>query len=343
MLKSLLATHTTDPDLAARGPLLKGASLLVATAAFLFLVQTFFNPATDRVFQLVLFGIGCLYVGTFFLAQYGFIGLGGAIIAGSQLIFVTFFGEPENILSGTAGAIYLIPILIAGMVIGAKAVVPTGALALLLISAVPMLRGVAWNQRVVVTLFVLGLTTALLWLIIRMLERALDRARQQTVAAEQDKAEIAAREVSLQTANGNLQAANDQLEDLLRLVRELETPVIPLLDHVLVAPLVGHLDTRRAEQVTQAVLDTVYAQKASTVIIDITGIQVMDTQVVQHLDRLAQAVQLLGAQVVMTGIRPEVAQTITMLGLTLNNIRTHSRLQDGVTAVLHNSLRVSNN
>ncbi|HEY1011684.1 MAG TPA: STAS domain-containing protein, partial [Herpetosiphonaceae bacterium] len=314
-----------------------------AAAAFLFLIQTSFNPAADRLFQLGVFAIGCLYVGTFFLAQHGFIRLGGAIIAGSMLLFVTFFGEPENILSGTAGAIYLIPILIAGMVIGAKAVIPTGALALILISAVPLLRGVAWNQRVVVTLFVLGLTTALLWLIIRILEQALERARKQTVAAEQDKAEIAAREVSLQTANGNLQAANDQLEDLLRLVRELETPVIPLLEQVLVAPLVGHLDTRRAEQVTQAVLDTVYSQKATTVIIDITGIQVMDTQVVQHLDRLAQAVQLLGAHVVMTGIRPEVAQTITMLGLSFNNIRTHSRLQDGVMAVLHSAFRVSSN
>ncbi|MFN8566762.1 MAG: STAS domain-containing protein [Kouleothrix sp.] len=86
--------------------------------------------------------------------------------------------------------------------------------------------------------------------------------------------------------------------------------MIPISDGLVAMPLIGTIDSKRAQQVIEALLSGVSAQRATTVIIDITGVQVIDTQVANALLRAAQAVKLLGAQVLLTGIRPEIAQTL---------------------------------
>jgi rsbT co-antagonist protein RsbR len=89
---------------------------------------------------------------------------------------------------------------------------------------------------------------------------------------------------------------------LLDLVSVLETPVIAIAEGVLLAPIVGHLDSRRAGQLTKRLLDAVYAQRARAVIIDIAGVPLVDTQVAQLLIRTAQSIRLLGSRVALTGI-----------------------------------------
>jgi rsbT co-antagonist protein RsbR len=111
---------------------------------------------------------------------------------------------------------------------------------------------------------------------------------------------------------------------------ELSTPLIPISDQVMVMPLIGAVDSRRAQQVLEALLEGVASSRALIAILDITGVPVVDTQVADALLRAAQAVKLLGAQVVLTGIRPEVAQTLVGLGADLSGIVTCGSLQTGI-------------
>jgi rsbT co-antagonist protein RsbR len=113
-------------------------------------------------------------------------------------------------------------------------------------------------------------------------------------------------------------------------IRELSTPLIPLSDHVVLMPLVGSLDTQRVNQVMETLLEGIAAYQADIAIVDITGVSVVDTQVANALVQAAQAVQLLGAQTVLTGIGPAMAQSLVHLGANLQSIITRGRLQNAV-------------
>jgi anti-anti-sigma factor len=111
---------------------------------------------------------------------------------------------------------------------------------------------------------------------------------------------------------------------------ELSTPLIPISAQVMVMPLIGTIDARRAQQVLDTLLHGVARTRAHVAIVDITGVPLVDAQVANVLVQAAQAVNLLGAQVVLTGIRPEVAQTLVGLGIDLGGITTQSNLQSGI-------------
>lgn len=116
-------------------------------------------------------------------------------------------------------------------------------------------------------------------------------------------------------------------------IRELSTPLIPLEAGIVVMPLVGRLDAVRMQQVIERLLAGVAAQRAQTVILDITGVPGVDAEVAASLVRAAQAVRLLGAQVMLSGIRPEVAQMLVAVGTDLGPsqaIQTCSSLQSGL-------------
>ncbi len=117
-------------------------------------------------------------------------------------------------------------------------------------------------------------------------------------------------------------------------LRELSIPIIPLTEDVLVMPLIGSIDSQRAQQIIEGLLEGVMTYRASTAILDITGVPVVDTQIANALLRAASAVKLLGARMVITGIRPEVAQTLVGLGVGMGEIVTYGTLQSGITSVL---------
>jgi anti-anti-sigma regulatory factor len=129
------------------------------------------------------------------------------------------------------------------------------------------------------------------------------------------------------------QARADQ-ESLIELqalqLAELSTPLLALSDTTMVMPLVGAIDSPRIQQIMEALLTGVAKQSATHVILDITGVPIVDTQVANALLSAAQAVTLLGAETVLTGIRPEVAQTLVGLGANLSSIVTRGTLQDGI-------------
>jgi PAS domain S-box-containing protein len=113
-------------------------------------------------------------------------------------------------------------------------------------------------------------------------------------------------------------------------LRELSTPLVPIADGVIAMPLVGAIDTRRAHQIMEALLEGISEQQAETAILDITGVKVVDTQVASALLRAAQAARLLGTRVVLTGIGAEVAQALVHLGADMQGIVTLSNLQSGI-------------
>jgi rsbT co-antagonist protein RsbR len=117
-------------------------------------------------------------------------------------------------------------------------------------------------------------------------------------------------------------------------LRELSTPLIPISNEVVIMPRIGTMDSRRAQQVLETLLQGIADSGASIAILDITGVALVDTQVANALIRAAQAVKLLGAQVVLTGIRPEIAQTLVGLGVNLGGIVTRSTLQSGIAFAL---------
>lgn len=114
------------------------------------------------------------------------------------------------------------------------------------------------------------------------------------------------------------------------LLRELSTPLIPLNERVVVMPLVGSVDTQRAQQVMETLLQGIEEQKTPFAILDITGVPTVDTQVANALIQAARAVKLLGAQVIITGIRPDIAHTLVTLGVSLGDIVTRGTLQAGI-------------
>ena len=129
---------------------------------------------------------------------------------------------------------------------------------------------------------------------------------------------------------------NEIIQSQAAMLAELSTPLIPIDNQVVVMPLIGTMDSRRAQQVIDALLNGISECRARVAIIDITGVPVVDTQVANGLIRAAQSVKLLGAQVVLTGIRPEVAQTLVGLGADLSGLITRGTLQDGIAYVLKN-------
>lgn len=119
-----------------------------------------------------------------------------------------------------------------------------------------------------------------------------------------------------------------------RIIQELSTPIVPIAEGVLVLPLVGAVDSRRATQVMEAALEQIVSHQAEVLILDITGVPVVDTGVANHLLQMARAVTLLGAQVILVGIGAEIAQTIVQLGLDLRSITTMANLQAGIAHAL---------
>lgn len=140
-----------------------------------------------------------------------------------------------------------------------------------------------------------------------------------------------------QAAQAALQA---QVIDAQRsVIRELLTPLLPIAPGVVAMPLVGAVDSSRAQQILETLLEGIVAHQATIAILDITGVKVVDTLVAQALVRTAQAARLLGAQVVLTGIQPAIAQTLVTLGADLSAVVTHGTLQGGIAHALRSRSR----
>lgn len=125
-----------------------------------------------------------------------------------------------------------------------------------------------------------------------------------------------------------------QLKAQQQVVLELSTPVMQVWDKVLALPLIGGVDSARAQQIMENVLVKISETGSNVLIIDITGVPVIDTLVASHLIKTVSAARLLGAQTIISGINPEVAQTLVHLGVDLSTITTKSNLARGISTAL---------
>lgn len=117
-------------------------------------------------------------------------------------------------------------------------------------------------------------------------------------------------------------------------LQELSAPLIPVFEGITVMPLVGTIDTERAKQIMENLLKGAVKHRSEVVLIDITGVPVVDTMVAHHIIQAADAVRLIGAKCMLVGIRPEIAQTIVNLGIDLNQFTTKNNLKKGIEAAL---------
>jgi CheY-like chemotaxis protein/anti-anti-sigma regulatory factor len=174
----------------------------------------------------------------------------------------------------------------------------------------------------------------------RKAEEALNKVHEELEArVERRTAQLARANAELEEQGAErLRAEQDRArlqEEVIRMqaamLEELSTPLIPLSDAVVIMPLVGTIDSKRAEQILAVVSQGVVSKGARVAIIDITGVPTVDTHVASVLIRASQAVRLLGAEVVLTGIRSKVARALVELGVDLGGLVTRGSLQAGIT------------
>ena len=115
---------------------------------------------------------------------------------------------------------------------------------------------------------------------------------------------------------------------------ELSTPVIKVWDKILTLPIIGTLDSRRAQMMMEALLQKIVESGSTIAILDITGVRTMDTLVANHLIKTVTAARLMGARCILTGVSPAIAQTMVQLGIDLTQITTRAQMSDGIKLAL---------
>lgn len=115
-------------------------------------------------------------------------------------------------------------------------------------------------------------------------------------------------------------------------IRELSTPVLQIRDQLLILPIIGMVDSQRAQQLTDNLLNAICANRAKVVVMDITGVAAVDSQVANHLIQTVTAARLMGATTIITGLSTDIAQSLVALGVDLSEITTVSNLQGGLEA-----------
>lgn len=147
-----------------------------------------------------------------------------------------------------------------------------------------------------------------------------------------------ANEVLMRGLSTFFHAYSDIREELIRQqdqrIRELATPIMPLYEGILVLPLVGEVDQRRVSQIMEEMLESIVQYQADLMLVDITGVPLFDSAVAHHFIQLARAVRLLGADLIIVGISPEIAQSMVEFDLALSDMHIRSNLQSGIVYAL---------
>jgi anti-anti-sigma regulatory factor len=176
----------------------------------------------------------------------------------------------------------------------------------------------------------------------------LQAARAGDLHARVSEASIdAADEVTSQfarTLNDTIEDIGNQIDTIQRqqntqaamesLVRQLQTPILQIWEDVIALPVIGMVDSRRSQEMMETLLAEIVERSAKYVIIDITGVEIVDTRTADHFVKVMKSAELLGTRCVMTGIRPAVAQTLVELGVDLSSIRTLRNLEEGLRTCL---------
>lgn len=144
-------------------------------------------------------------------------------------------------------------------------------------------------------------------------------------------------EEALRRNQGEQQALIEQQAQLLETIRKLSTPVLPVTEDALVLPLIGYIDAARSQQITEVLLSSVQRYQAKWMIIDMTGLSLIDEATAAHLINAIRGIALLGAYTILIGVSPDLARTIVELGINLKGVMTYSDLRSAIKFVLKHS------
>src|SRR5215813_12384773 len=145
-----------------------------------------------------------------------------------------------------------------------------------------------------------------------------------------DAYEPAANRIAATVAVGFVQERERIIREQQEAIRELSTPVLQVRERLLILPIIGAIDPHRARQLTEQLLGAIRTNRAKVVVIDITGVAAIDTNVANHLVQTVEASRLLGAMVIVTGLSPKIAQTLVTIGVDLSKMTTVGDLQGGI-------------
>lgn len=262
--------------------------------------------------------------------------LGLIIILGMFAITSSLLTNPINLIT------FAIPLVFVGMLLGRRWLLACAGVIVLIVSTGMWLEsampGILLPQRedtllirtLVGFIIVVGLLTFLL-------DRFGASLRESLAESYQRSQELEALRYSLEQTVAErtslIQETINQLKRTQATVQELGVVILPVLPGVLATPLIGAIDSHRAASITERLLAAIQQMRASVVILDITGLATVDTFVARSLIQTTSAMRLLGAQPVMVGITPEVAQTIVTLGISFGEVRVFANLADAIRAI----------
>lgn len=145
-----------------------------------------------------------------------------------------------------------------------------------------------------------------------------------------DAYEPAANRIATTVGVGFVQERERIIREQQEAIRELSTPVLPVRERLLILPIIGVIDPQRARQLTEQLLLGIRANRAKVVVMDITGVPAIDSKVANHLVQTVEASRLLGATVIVTGLSPQISQTLVTIGVDLGKMKTVGDLQGGI-------------
>ncbi|MBK9710067.1 MAG: STAS domain-containing protein [Kouleothrix sp.] len=349
-LLSLLNIRSSDPDIQRRGRnvVIVGSGL---SALAILLIVVAMSQQAPPIAPVVLGAASAVFLSTTFLARSGRVTLGALlIIATSILGNLTIVATDPNapslpfflIVATLLGTVLLPPALIWVVLL----LCAGGAFLTTALFAPELRSSHIWNEAKINSTVLMGTVAIIGYLSARGTRAALAQADSARADAERTSQLLATTnatlELRVEERTAALRAIADQhravaeelqsslsaQQELNRIVAELSVPIIPVSADTLVVPLVGAIDSARAQHALSGVLAHVEHGDARTIILDITGVAVVDTQVATMLLQLAAAARLMGTMTILAGIRPEVAQTLVQLGVNLSGIRTVATLQE---------------
>lgn len=345
----LTTIASADSDLQRRG------RMVVTVALGMIALDLAFIPLIFTTSQLISSLITLLAAPLIFIVAL-LLGRAGQVDAGAYLLIgVTIVAISISIAIATENAntpFYMVlPVLLAGALlrpIQIWAILVLAILGIALSGALlpPEIRALkAWELALVNTPMLLVMIAFLAYLNARSTAQAIAesqqaqaeiaRARETLLVANADlEAHVQERTAAIQSLLAEQQAVAVELEeslraqrDLNRTIADLAVPIIPIRTDALIVPLIGNIGSDRAAQVLHSVLARLEGSPIRYVILDITGVVVVDTQVAGVLLQVAAATRLMGAETLLVGIRPEVAQALVHLGVDLSMLRTAASLQ----------------
>jgi rsbT co-antagonist protein RsbR len=354
MLQQILAVQHSAPDVQRRGRTMITVALALVVIMVVALPMVLTRAAAERLPSIVTLGLGLGIVGaTIALARTGRVDSAGwmlVITTGLAAIFPSLMrGEISSSL------LYLsIPVLIAGVVLRPLQIwIALGlAYALLAVDVARVPAAVRSEPDVLsllsntaLILFIVALITFIsariaagAFVAAQQAQQAADEASHQLAelnANLEEQVQVRTQELRQALAEVEIRAVErqhllEEIEHQRDTIREMSVPILPVRAGTLVLPLVGALDSERLNDLQAQALGALERSRAHTLLLDVTGVPIVDTYVARGILRTVQSARLLGAEAILIGVRPEVAQALVTLGVDLADLRTAADLESAL-------------